>query len=70
MSEDTKPQQMEMQLLFTIEQVSKILGGMPVSTIRKHVENGTLKRCVHLGNRPWYFTMEQLQDFINNKNNG
>lgn len=60
--------QLEMQLLYTIEQASRILGGMPVSTIRKHVKEGKLRRCEHLGDRPWYFTVEQLMDFINNRN--
>lgn len=60
--------QIEMQLLFTLEQVSKILGGMSVSTIKKHVKSGKLKRCEHLGDRPWYFTMNQIEDFIQNKN--
>ncbi len=67
MSDDPKDQ-VEMQLLFTIEQASKTLGGMPVSTIRKHVRTGLLKRCRHLGDRPWYFTMEQLQEFIKDLN--
>jgi hypothetical protein len=60
--------QMEMQLLFTVEQAVKVLGGMSEATIRKHVHSGALKRCEHLGDRPWYFTMQQLQDFTNNKN--
>lgn len=66
-NENSGGHQQEMQLLFTIEQASPILGGMPVSTIRKHVHAGRLKRCEHLGDRPWYFTMEQLEDFINNE---
>lgn len=64
MSNGNDPKQIEMQLLFTIEQASKILGGMPPSTIRKHVNEGRLKRCERLGDRPWYFTMEQLEEFI------
>lgn len=63
MSNENDVNQIEMQLLFTIEQASKILGGMPVSTIRKHVKEGKLKRCEQLGDRPWYFTIEQLEEF-------
>ncbi len=51
-------------LLFSIDEASKILGNMPLSTIRKLVRRGTLKRCERLGNRPFYFTKKQLQDFI------
>lgn len=59
--------QLSIPLLFTLEQASRILGGMPVSTIRTHVHAGRLKRCEHLGDRPWYFTMSQLEAFINSK---
>jgi hypothetical protein len=69
MSNENKSEQLEIQLLFTIKQAGKILN-MPESTIRNFVHKGTLKRCEHLGDRPWYFTMEQLLDFINNKNSG
>lgn len=64
MSNENDPNQIEMQLLFTIEQASKILGGMPASTIRKYVKEGKLRRCEQLGERPWYFTIDQLEDFI------
>jgi hypothetical protein len=58
--------QLEMQLLFDIDQASRILGGMPPSTIRTHVQQGRLQRCTHIGDRPWYFTMEELQSFVRN----
>ena len=63
MSNENDSNQVEMQLLFTIEQASKILGGMPASTIRKYVKEGKLKKCDQLGDRPWYFTIEQLEEF-------
>lgn len=60
--------QLEMPLVFDIDQASRILGGMPPSTIRNHVVRGRLRRCEHMGERPWYFTMEQLQAFTKNQN--
>ena len=64
MNDGESPKQTEMQLLFTISQASKILGGMSEGKIREYVSQGKLKRCEHLGDRPWYFTIEQLQDFV------
>lgn len=63
--EPNKNESNSKQLLFNIQEVSQILGGMKASTIRRLVKDGKLRRCDHLASRPWYFTQNQLQEFIN-----
>lgn len=61
--------QLPIRLLYTVEQSSKILGDMPPSTIRRFVHRGLLRRVPGL-DRPWYFTIEDLEDFIERLKSG
>lgn len=64
-SKDDSIKTSEKPRLFKIQEASQILGGMPPSSIRKCVNKGLLKYCEHLGKRPYYFTAQHLEDFIN-----
>ncbi len=53
-------------ILYNIDQARNKLNGMPKSAIRRYVKLGQLKRCCHIKSKKWYFTLKQLEDFINN----